>query len=146
MNKLLRSAGVFNILSGILFIITYFGGSFLLGTSPTGHPYNAIAAFLLIVVAIMAWPTVCILPIGMFALGSELCKKQNMDWKTRGILLGIILVKGFGLYLHCGSVSSFFRGDMILETIFGVVLIITILVLAISILLDIPALFVKKNS
>ena len=152
MNKLLRSAGIFNIISGILFIITYFGGSFIIGLFPSsgggeiGAIYNSIAGFLLIVVAIMAWPTVCILPIGMFALGSELCKKQNMDWKTRGILLGIILVKGFGLYLHCGTVSSFFRGDMILETIFGVVLIITILVLAISILLDIPALFAKKNS
>ena len=97
-------------------------------------------------VAIIAWPTVFILPIGMIALGSELCKKQRMDWKIRGILLGVILVKGFGLYLHCRSVSSFFRGDMILETLFGIVLIITILVLIISILLDIASLFVRKNS
>ena len=147
MNKLLRSAGIFNIISGILFIITYFGGSFLLGACHSvEYPSNIFLGCIIVVVALMTWPVVGMLPMGMFALGSELCKKQNMDWKTRGILLGIILVKGFGLYLHCGSVSSFFRGDMILETIFGVVLIITILIMAISILLDIPALFAKKNS
>jgi len=152
MNKLLKSVGVFNILSGVLFIITYFGGSFIIGLFPSsgggeiGAMYNSIAGFLLVVVAIMAWPTVCILPIGMFALGSELCRKQKMDWKIRGMLLGMILIKGFGLWLHCETVSSFFSGDMILETIFGVVLIITILIMAISILLDIPALFAKKNS
>ena len=147
MNKLLKSVGVFNILSGVLFIITYFGGAFLLGASHSvEYPANIFLGCIIVVVALMTWPVVGILPMGMFVLGSELCKKQNMDWKTRGILLGIILVKGFGLYLHCGSVSSFFRGDMILETIFGVVLIITILIMAISILLDIPALFAKKNS
>lgn len=147
MNKLLRSAGIFNIISGILFIITYFGGAFLLGACHSvEYPSNIFLGCIIVVVALMTWSVVGILPMGMFALGSELCKKQNMDWKTRGILLGIILVKGFGLYLHCGTVGSFFRGDLIWETLFGIVLVITILVLIISIFLDIASLFVRKNS
>ncbi|MBQ7324083.1 MAG: hypothetical protein IJW96_05930 [Clostridia bacterium] len=142
MKKLLRGSGVFNILSGLLFIITYFVGSFIIGDFPEG----GWGGFFLIVFSVMFWPVVAILPIGMLAYGIELCRKPRMDWLIRGVLLVMILVKGIGIFVHYGTVHVYFNNGVMLQTIFGVVVIITMLVMAISILLDIPALFAKKNS
>ena len=138
MKKLLRGSGVFNILSGLLFIITYFVG-FIIGDFPAG----GWGGFFL---SVMFWPVVAILPIAMLAYGIELCRKPRMDWLIRGVLLVMILVKGIGIFVHYGTVHVYFNNGVMLQTIFGVVVIITMLVMAISILLDIPALFAKKNS
>ena len=150
MKNVFKRAGVWNILCGVLVTLAYVGIYVVMGVDFAGSEGEELASYIfygaiVTYIGVYLWEILIFFPFFMILAGTELISKHKKGAGVRLFIVFNMLMKILSALLCalCGAV--FIATAYVTAVAYGVFLALVALIIAISIILDIPAVFAKQK-